>query len=397
LAVAFALTPTPPANDFVVESDLDKPQASIPLTLLLCTSCGHLQLAEIVDPARLFGHYVYVSGTSRVFVEHFRDYARDAVARFGLGVASFVMEIGSNDGTLLRQFMDQGVRNVLGVDPAKEIAAAAVEQGVPTLEEFFTPDLADELRAKHGPAQLVCANNVFAHAEDLAGFATGVRRVLADDGVFVFEVSYLVDVLSNLLFDTIYHEHLSYHAVTPLMTFFERLGMRLFDVRRISTHGGSIRCFVSRASAAHRETDTLRSILTEESRLDLFTLDTYVAFKRRIVARGRALRDRLSTIVSQGQRVAGFGAAAKLTTLMYEFGLTRSDFQFIVDDSPLKQGRFTPGTHIPVVPRTRLLESMPEWCVIFAWNFADSIAEANKKYSSNGGRFLVPLPELREI
>ncbi|HEV3216865.1 MAG TPA: class I SAM-dependent methyltransferase [Vicinamibacterales bacterium] len=397
LAVAFSLTPTPPANDFVVESDLDKPQPSIPLTLLLCTSCGHLQLAEIVDPARLFGHYVYVSGTSRVFVAHFRDYAKDAVSRFGLGAASFVVEIGSNDGTLLRQFMDQGVRNVLGVDPAKEITAAAVEHGVPTLEAFFTPEVADDLRDKHGPAALVCANNVFAHTDDLAGFAAGVLRLLADEGVFVFEVSYLVDVLLSLLFDTIYHEHVSYHAVTPLVAFFERLGMRLFDARRISTHGGSIRCYVSRASASHRETDGLRSILENERRLDLFSLDTYVAFKKRIVARGLALRDRLSTIIAQGQRVAGFGAPAKLTTLMYEFGLSRSDFQFIVDDSVWKQGRFTPGTHIPVVPRTRLFESRPEWCVIFAWNFADSIVQANRDYLSDGGRFLVPLPELRDI
>jgi SAM-dependent methyltransferase len=397
LAVAFSLAPTPPANDFVIEADLDKPQPSIPLTLLLCTSCGHLQLAEIVDPARLFGHYVYVSGTSSVFVAHFRDYAKDTISRFGLGATSFVVEIGSNDGTLLRQFMEQGVPHVLGIDPAKEIAAAAVEHGVPTIEGFFTADLADELLDKYGPAALVCANNVFAHAEDLAGFATGVRRLLADDGVFVFEVSYLVDVLSSLLFDTIYHEHVSYHAVTPLVTFFERLGMRLFDAQRVSTHGGSIRCYVSRASASHRESDELRSILESERRLALFDLDTYRAFKKRIVARGQALRDRLSTIVGQGQRVAGFGAPAKLTTLMYEFGLSGSDFQFIVDDSILKQGRFTPGMHIPVVPRTRLFESRPEWCVIFAWNFADSIVQSNRDYLREGGRFLVPLPELRDI
>ena len=397
LAEAFALTPTPPANDFVVAADLDKPQPEIPLTLLLCASCGHLQLAEIVDPSLLFGHYVYVSGTSPVFVAHFRDYAKDAIARFGLDATSFVVEIGSNDGTLLRQFMEQGVPNVLGIDPAKEIAAAAVANGVPTLEGFFTPELADELRATRGPASLVCANNVFAHAENLAAFASGVRRLLADEGVFVFEVSYLVDVLSNLLFDTIYHEHVSYHAVTPLVTFFERLGMRLFDARRVSTHGGSIRCYVSLDSASHRETDGLREILENERRLGLFSLETYAAFKERIVERGRALRDRLSAITSRGERVAGFGAPAKLTTLMYEFGLSTSGFEFIVDDSVWKQGRFTPGTHIPVVPRARLLESRPEWCVIFAWNFADAIVQGNKEYSSNGGRFLVPLPELRDI
>jgi SAM-dependent methyltransferase len=397
LAAAFALTPTPLANDFVGDSDLAAPQPSIPLTLLLCTSCGHLQLAELVDPARLFGHYVYVSGTSRVFVAHFRDYAKEVVSRFGLGPQSFVVEIGSNDGTLLRQFMDQGVRNVLGIDPAKEIAAAAVEQGIPTLEAFFTAPLADDLRRTHGAAAVVCANNVFAHTAHLAAFVNGVDRLLADEGVFVFEVSYLVDVLANLLFDTIYHEHVSYHAVTPLVAFFRRLGMRLFDAQRIPTHGGSIRCYVCRASASHQDADRLRSLLDDEGRLGLFELDTYIAFKKRIGARGQALRDRLATIAASGQRAAGFGAPAKLTTLMYEFGLSRADFQFIVDDSVWKQGRYTPGMHIPVVPRSRLVASRPEWCVIFAWNFADSIVEANREYLDNGGRFLIPLPELRDI
>src|SRR5262245_60344508 len=220
-----SLAATPPANEFVatpIEQD------TIPLTLQLCQRCGHVQLAEIVDPQRLFGEYVYVSGTSPVLVEHFRRYAATAIRRFGLNDKSLVVEAGSNDGTLLRQFQQQGVPNVLGVDPASKIAAQARQAEVPTLEGFFTPQLAAQLRIERGPAALICANNVFAHAEDLAGFTDGVRALLAPDGVFMFEVSYLADVVDNLLFDTIHHEHLSYHAVKPLLPFFASRGLRLF-------------------------------------------------------------------------------------------------------------------------------------------------------------------------
>jgi SAM-dependent methyltransferase len=392
-----SLAPTPPANEFVGEEDLGKPQDAIPLTLLLCGSCGHLQLAEIVDPARLFGHYVYVSGTSPVFVQHFSRYAATAIERFALKASSLVVEVGSNDGTLLRQFQAQGITNVLGIDPAAEIAQSARDAGVPTIEAFFTTALAEQLLQSNGPADLVTANNVFAHSADLAAFARGIRTLLADEGVFVFEVSYLVDVIQKLLFDTIYHEHSSYHAVTPLVRFFESLDLRLFDAERIDTHGGSIRCYVSRRAAAHANTDRLDGLLKLEAGLALFSAPTYAAFKKRISDRGQQLRDRLAQIRGRQQRVVGFGAPAKLTTLMHEFGIDRKSIEFIVDDSAWKQGRFTPGTHIPVVSAARFYERPSDWCVIFAWNFADSIIAKHTRYQTSGGRFLIPLPELREI
>lgn len=391
------LAPTPPANEFVLEDQLSLSQECIPLSLLLCSRCGHLQLAEIADPKRLFQHYVYVSGTSPVFVAHFSRLASDLVSRFGLGGTARVVDVGSNDGTLLKQFQAQGIKNVLGIDPAVEIVREARAAGVPTEEGFFSPALAKQVRAAHGPADLLCANNVFAHTEDLAGFAEAVRVLLADEGVFVFEVSYLVDVIEKLLFDTIYHEHLAYHALTPLVRFFDTVGLRLFDAERVDSHGGSIRCFVCPRSAKHSTTDRLASLLAEEQKLGLFSPALYARFKQRIVDRGRQLRERLAPILKKGEVVAGFGAPAKLTTLMYEFGLDRSSVSFIVDDSPLKQGRFTPGTHIPVVPAAQLYERRPEWCVIFAWNFADSIINKHADYLKSGGRFIVPLPELREI
>ena len=397
LTQVMQLAATPPANEFVGPDEVAKPQELIPLSLLLCDRCGHLQLAEIVDPRRLFSHYVYVSGTSPVFVEHFARFARDLVGRFGLGANAFVVDVGSNDGTLLKQFQALGVKNVLGIDPGVEIVQAAVAAGVPTREGFFTEALAEELRATRGPASLLCANNVFAHAEDLKGFARGVKALLADEGVFVFEVSYLVDVIENLLFDTIYHEHLAYHALRPLVGFFERLGLRLFDAERVGTHGGSVRCFVCPAGARHTDSERLAGLLKQEEALGLFSPALYAGFKQRILELGRALRERVREIRAEGQHIAGYGAPAKLTTLMYEFGLDGDSIDFIVDDSPWKQGRFTPGTHIPVLPSSALLDRRPGWCVVFAWNFADSIVKKNQQYLAAGGRFIVPLPRLQEI
>jgi SAM-dependent methyltransferase len=392
-----SLPATPPANEFVAEEDLGEAQQTIPLTLLLCESCSHLQLAEIVDPERLFRRYVYVSGTSPVFVEHFRKYAAETISRFRLDRESFVVEVGSNDGTLLKQYQAQGVANVLGIDPAADIVKAANAAQVPTLEGFFSPDLAQSLRDERGGAALICANNVFAHTEHLRAFAEGVRTLLAAEGVFVFEVSYLADVVEKLLFDTIYHEHLAYHALAPLVQFFDKLEMRLFDAERVDTHGGSIRCFVALRSASHESTPRLQQLLQCEREAGLFAPATYARLKQRIDERGTIVRNRLAALRQDGKRVAGFGAPAKLTTLMYAFAINAKDIDFIIDDSPLKQGLCTPGMHIPVLPSSALYERRPDYCVIFAWNFADAIIAKHGNYLRQGGHFIVPLPEVREV
>lgn len=389
------LTPTPPANAFVPEGERGRPQQAFPLDVFFCETCHHVQLLDVVSPELLFGHYVYVSGTSPVFVRHFETYARQIMADYALPEGALVVDVGSNDGTLLRFFKEGGMR-VLGIDPAAEIAAAATAAGIPTHHGFFTPDLARRLKAEHGPAAVVTANNVFAHIDDLSGVVEGVKALLADDGVFVFEVSYLQDVFVNTLFDTIYHEHLSYHSVEPLVTFFGRLGMELCDAVRVDTHGGSLRGVACRKGARPVSPNVAERI-AEERGLGLDRSQTLKAFARQIRAVGDELGGLLREYKAQGLRIAAYGAPAKATTLMYHFGIGPELVDFIVDDSPLKIGLYSPGMHLPVISSEEMYRRKPDVLVVLAWNFADPIIARNHAFIEGGGRFVVPLPRVRVV
>jgi SAM-dependent methyltransferase len=409
LRKVLSLAKTPLANAFVPESEKSTPQPLFPLDLHLCMDCGHLQLLEIVRPEVLFRNYLYVSGTSPVFIQHFKEYAQEGVRLAALKPGDQVLDIGSNDGTLLGFFKEMGMK-VLGIDPAQKIAGEATRKGIPTLAEFFTPALADRLRGEGWQPSLITANNVFAHADDLAGIAEGVRRLLRPDGVFLFEVSYLLDVFEKGLFDTIYHEHLSYHAVKPLVPFFEKHGLRLAGTQRVESHGGSLRGVVrcaearggasssaglTQASGARPKPEVGRRI-AEEEKAGLFRPEAYEAFSRKISQRGKELKELLLKLQGEGKRIAGFGAPAKATTLLYHFGLGPDLLEAVIDDSPWKQGLFTPGHHIPVVPAERLYDAQrrPDYCLILAWNFADSIIKKHWTFRQDGGHFIVPLPEL---
>jgi SAM-dependent methyltransferase len=397
LAHAFSLTPTPPANAFVSAAELDVAQPVYPLDLYFCEDCTHLQLVNIVDPKLLFEHYVYVSGTSPSFVRHFEEYS-DFVERLaGPLKDALVVDIGSNDGTLLTAFRARHGARILGVDPARNLAQAANAAGIETLPEFFTPALAGKIAAERGKAKAIMANNVFAHIDDLAGVADGVRALLADDGVFVFEVSYLLDVLEHTLFDTIYHEHLSYHAVRPLLPFLERHGLELIEAIRVPTHGGSLRAVAQLRSGPRPRGRSVADALALEQQRGLGKLDTYVAFARQIDEVGVRLRVLLDQLRGEGKSIAGFGAPAKATTLMYHFRIGPDVIDFIVDDSPLKQGLYTPGMHVPVVASDAIEQRKPNHLLILAWNFAQPIMAKNALFRQNGGRFIVPLPQIEVI
>jgi hypothetical protein len=391
-----SLAPTPPANEFVKDPTI--PQDRIPLTLVLCWACGHVQLREIVSPNRLFSNYVYVSGTSTSFVRHFKNYARVCSERFDPKKHDLIVDIGSNDGTLLHAWQRLGAENTLGIEPARKIAETARSSGIDTICEFFTSELSGKIRKERGPAKIITANNVFAHVEDIKAFGEAVKILLGPQGVFVFEVSYLGNVIEDLLFDTIYHEHSSYHTLAPLISFFSKeLGLHVFDVEKIPTHGGSLRIYVS--SEYHPPYFSLTCVLAEERKLGLDKKETYRNFKEQISQKGLALRSRIKKIRDEGHRIAGYGAPAKLTTLFYEMAINPSDIEYIVDDSPWKQGLYTPGYHVPVLPVSALYDSETDdkfkikkcdYAIIFAWNFADIIVKNHQKYIRQGGTFISP-------
>ena len=396
LELVLSLTPTPPANAFITAADLDKNEERFPLDVFFCQDCAHVQLLDVVDPSVLFKNYVYVSGTSPVFVNHFKTYAAEMIQKFKLGKDAFVVEIGSNDGTLLRFFKDAGLK-VLGIDPAEAIAQETTRKGIETIPAFFTSRLAGTIKAQHGPADLIVANNVFAHADDLHDIVKGVRTLLKPQGVYVFEVSYLVDVYEKTLFDTIYHEHLCYHTVKPLRRFFQANGMELIAAQRVDTHGGSLRAMAQLAGGPHRVEPSVADFIKREAVLGLDQAATLKGFSAKINQLRDDLKALLKKLKGEGKRIAAFGAPAKATTLMLHFGIGPEFVDFIVDDSPLKQGLYSPAFHIPVVPSTEIYHRKPDYLVILAWNFADPIIAKHAQFRQNSGHFIIPVPVVHVI
>jgi SAM-dependent methyltransferase len=389
---AFELAPTPPANNLISPNELSQTDQLYPLRLLLCDACRHLQLQDIVNPELLFRDYLYVSGTSAVFVEHFREYFSALDTYFKPIHKPFVVEIGSNDGTLLQFFLENNYR-ILGIDPAQSLAEGASGRGITTIPSFFNKQLATKIVKEHDKADAIIANNVFAHIPDIRDFTEGVQLLLNSAGIFVFEVSYLVDVLENTLFDTIYHEHVSYHTLTPLVSFFAGFDLEIFDAHRVNTHGGSIRVFVQHKTSSRATSKRFEDLLLEERRKKLGDLSTYKEFFSQIEVCKLTVCEMVNNLKRSGQSIAGFGAPAKATTLLHHFSLGSNALDFIVDDNPLKQGKFIPGVRIPIVNRDKLKDACPDVLVILAWNFADSIIEQLGWYEKMGGKFLVPLPK----
>lgn len=396
LSLVLKLEPTPPANAFVPATDIGKDQTRFPLDIFFCEDCFHVQLLDVVDPKHLFENYVYVSGTSPVFVKHFEDYAADLCRRFQPGKGALAFDIGSNDGTLLKAFKAQGLQ-VLGIDPAIDIARRATESGIETIAGFFTQAKAEEIRSQQGPASVITANNVFAHIDDLGGVADGIRTLLAPNGVFAFEVSYLKDVVEKTLFDTIYHEHLDYHSVIPLIGFLKRHRLELIEALHVDSHGGSLRGIAQLAGGPWKVGASVGEAVAYERQIGLDRAETFRQFGADIETKKQKLNALLKSFKAEGKSIAGFGAPAKATTLMYHFGIGPELIDFIVDDSPLKQGLYSPGMHIPVLSSAAITEKKPDVLVVLAWNFAAPIIAKNQAFRDAGGRFVIPLPEVEVV
>ena len=392
LSLVLPIKPSPIADAFVSGVNLDREQPLVPLDVYQCSGCGHAQNLDIINPELLFRDYLFTTSSSAGLVGHFRKYASDVSQAFALSAGDLVIEIGSNDGTLLRFFQENGLK-VLGVDPARRIAKQATERGIPTISEYFQPTVATDIRQTYGAAKLVVANNVYAHADQLGEMTEGIASVLDDDGVFVFEVSYLTDIIDKFVFDTIYHEHLSYHSIKPFVQFFSAHGLHLFDVQRIPTKGGSMRGFVQKAGGAHDEQAVVQAMIRREEERGLHGPEIFAKYWEQIEARKKDLQEFLGAAHEQGLRIVGYGASTTVTTLMYHFELT-DKLEFLIDDNQLKHGLYSPGCHLEVKPSSVLYESRPDIVVVLAWQYAEPIIAKHSKFLEDGGRFVIPLPTL---
>ena len=380
----------PLANALLTAEQLDEPEERFPLQLYFCPRCTLVQIGVTVPPERLFHDYPYASSFSDTMLAHSRALVEALIAR---RAPRLVVEIASNDGYLLQFYRQRGVA-VLGIEPAANIARIAVkERGIPTLVEFFDQRLAAKLAAEGQAADIIHAHNVLAHVPDPNEVAAGIAALLAPGGIAVIEVPYVGDLVSHLEFDTIYHEHFSYFSLSAVDALFRRHGLAVVDVERVSIHGGSLQLSIARAGEA--ASARVAGLSAAEAALRGF--DYYRDFATRVTRLRGELLALLQRLVQEGRQVAAYGASAKGSTLMNAFGIDRRLIGYVVDRSSLKQGRFTPGNHLPILPPEALLERRPDHVLLLTWNFADEILAQQAEFRRRGGRFIIPVPEVRVV
>jgi SAM-dependent methyltransferase len=393
LATVLSLGCTPLANSLLTAAQIEQAEQIYPLDLVFCPQCTLVQITETVPPEQLFGEYLYFSSFSDTMLRHAREIVQRLLAARGLGPQSLVAEVASNDGYLLQYYREAGVP-VLGIEPARNIAEVARERGIPTLAEFFSADVAGRLAGEGQRADVIHANNVLAHVADLNGVVAGFGRLLKPEGVAVIEVPYVKEMIDHREFDTIYHEHLCYFSLTALDRLFTRHGLTLVDVERLPIHGGSLRIF---ASPQGERSEAVTQLLAEEAAWGVARLDFYAGFGEGVGQLRDELRSLLAELKAQGQRIAVYGASAKGSTLLNYFGIGRETLDFVVDRSTVKQGLYTPGTHLPIYAPEQLLEARPDYVLLLTWNFADEILAQQAEYRRAGGQFIVPIPEVRVV
>ena len=369
----------------------EKEKPKYPLTLMLCQKCGHLQLSHKVNQKELYQDgYTYLSGTSKVFVDYLKEYSYETVNEFNLGNGSIVLEIGSNDGTCLSYFKKKKCQ-VVGIDPANLPAKIANDKGIFTINEFFNSKTVGHIVDDFGYFDLVTSHNALAHVDDLVDIFKSVKNVLKPTGIFIFEVGYRLDVIKNFWFDTIYHEHIDYHALKPLKIILTKLGFNLFKVVRGNQQGGSIRLYSSLCQS-YQENDSLKNIIKLEKMHKLYEQSTYNNFFEKMNKIREIFRKTINDFKSKNKKIVGFGVPTKLTTLMTALCLDNNDVSYFVDDNLYKQKKFTPVGRIPIHGTDQLHNDLPDVIIIFAWNFAESIFKKYSYFQNQGVQFIVPLP-----
>ncbi|RUL84189.1 class I SAM-dependent methyltransferase [Tautonia sociabilis] len=387
----------PLANSLRTAEQLDQPEPSYPLELVLCQDCSLVQINETVPPEVLFSEYLYFSSFSETLLKHAEALAGRVVATKGLGADSLVVEIASNDGYLLQYYKAAGVP-VLGIEPASNIARWAVEhRGIPTLNEFFGEAVGRRLAEEGRRADVIHAHNVLAHVADLNGVVSGFFHVLKDDGVAIIEAPYLIDLIDHCEFDTIYHEHLCYFSLTALDALFRRHGLLIKDVERVPIHGGTLRIFASRQGPGIEQSEAVTGLLAEEKARGIDQIASYRPFADRVEKLKADLLTLLAELKGQGKKLAAYGASAKGSTLLNYFGVGRETLDFVVDRSTVKQGRYTPGTTLPIRAPEALIEEGVDYVLLLTWNFAEEILRQQAGFQDRGGRFILPIPEVAVI
>lgn len=386
---------TPLANALRTEAQLNEPEETYPLDLVWCPRCTLLQITENVPAEKLFAHYFYRSSFSDAFLAHCRALAHRMAEERRLDGNSLVIDIASNDGYLLQYYREKGIP-VLGIEPARNIAAIAQEQEIPTLNLFFTEAVASGLKADGRQADVIHAHNVMPHVADQRDFAAGIAALLKPDGRAVIEFAYAVDTVSHTEFDQIYHEHMCYFSLTAFRHLCAQFGLETVRAERIPVHGGSLRVFLAHAGAAEPD-ETVETLLREEKDWGVDMIHPYRAFAERTSHLKQSLMTLLQELKSQGKRIAVYGASAKGSTLMNYFGITRELVEYIVDRSTVKQGLYAPGTKLKIEPVEKLLTDKPEYVLLLTWNFVDEILSQQQAYRDLGGKFIVPVPMLRIV
>jgi SAM-dependent methyltransferase len=403
----FSLGFTPLANALLTKDQINRTEEKYPLDLVFCQSCSLVQIVETVPPEKLFSEYFYVSSVSKTTVENARALAQNLIEKLSLDGNSHVLEIGSNDGYLLKNYIENGI-NVIGVEPAKSLSDVANSKGIRTINGFFNKVNAMKLSGDiwqpsskeatwRYKADIIHANNVLAHVADIHGVLEGIKYLLRPDGVAVVETHYVRDLIEGNQFDCVYHEHLFFYSATSIKRLFEIHDLELVDIERIPMHGGSLRGYFQLMDGPKSmKNKRVGDLLKEESDLEMDNPYFYQRLGVKVLTLKSALIGMLKKLKADGKRIAIFGASAKSTTLLNYFCMD-GVFEYVVDDTPNKQGHFTPGTHLPIYPTSKLLEDMPEYTLMLTWNFKDEILERQKAYREKGGKFIVPIPKLEIV
>jgi 2-polyprenyl-3-methyl-5-hydroxy-6-metoxy-1,4-benzoquinol methylase len=396
LKTVINLNTTPLANSFLKKSDLKKKEKYFPLKVNFCNNCYHLQLSHIVNPKKMFDNYLYLTNTSKQNRDHFKEYAKEVKKKIRSKSKISILDIASNDGTFLN-FFNKNNYNRLGIDPAKNLSKFSKKLGIKQEVMYFTKNNSQKIKKKYGIFDIITANHVCAHVNDLNDFFKGAKNLLDKKGIFIFEVSYLGSVIKKKTFDTIYHEHADYHSLFPLVRFVKKFKLEIFDFRIVKAQGGSIRVYVAHKNQKKISQKINKQIQIEKNKLQLLRSSSFILFEKKIILVKKKLNELLHKLKKSNKTIIGYGAAAKTTTLLNYFDINKDTISFIVDDNFLKQKKFTPGTHIPIKASNYIYKTNVDYIIILAWNYSSHIINLHQKFKKRGGKFIVPFPKIKII